>query len=166
MQHHSVSRRILVAIGMFRGSGAMDLLMAGLRPLVSTTGFPAATVSAGDPRSLTGSGSLALHDRLSRPTVPTRCSRAWRRRCTDRRRRRSMCSLFTAGGWRSSHASCCAAALVGDWSLRSRPSLSAPGSSETGRSELLSNQLSAISFRLYRFPSYQFSAISFLDSQE
>jgi hypothetical protein len=31
---------ILVAIGMFRGSGAMDLLLAGLRPLVAPTGFP------------------------------------------------------------------------------------------------------------------------------
>jgi spore maturation protein B len=39
---------ILVAIGMFRGSGAMDLLMAGVRPLVAPL------------RSLTGSGSLAF----------------------------------------------------------------------------------------------------------
>ncbi len=35
---------ILVAIGMFRGSGAMDFLMAGLRPLVTSTGFPAELV--------------------------------------------------------------------------------------------------------------------------
>ena len=32
---------ILVAIGMFRGSGAMDLLTALLRPLAAATGFPA-----------------------------------------------------------------------------------------------------------------------------
>jgi spore maturation protein B len=51
---------ILVAIGMFRGSGAMDLLMAGLRPVVDGTGFPAELVPLGILRSLTGSGSLAF----------------------------------------------------------------------------------------------------------
>jgi spore maturation protein B len=51
---------ILVAIGMFRGSGAMDLLMAGLRPLVTATGFPAELVLLAILRSLTGSGSLAF----------------------------------------------------------------------------------------------------------
>jgi len=51
---------ILVAIGMFRGSGAMDLLMAALRPLVTPTGFPAELVPLAILRSLTGSGSLAF----------------------------------------------------------------------------------------------------------
>ena len=51
---------ILVAIGMFRGSGAMDLLMAGLRPIVASTGFPAELVPLTILRSLTGSGSLAF----------------------------------------------------------------------------------------------------------
>lgn len=51
---------ILVAIGMFRGSGAMDLLMAALRPLVAATGFPAELVPLTILRSLTGSGSLAF----------------------------------------------------------------------------------------------------------
>ncbi len=51
---------ILVAIGMFRGSGAMDLLMAGLRPIVTPTGFPPELVPLGILRSLTGSGSLAF----------------------------------------------------------------------------------------------------------
>jgi spore maturation protein B len=51
---------ILVAIGMFRGSGAMDLLMAGLRPLVARTGFPAELVPLAILRSLSGSGSLAV----------------------------------------------------------------------------------------------------------
>src|ERR1700737_5472206 len=32
---------ILVAIGMFRGSGAMDMLTNALRPLTMATGFPA-----------------------------------------------------------------------------------------------------------------------------
>jgi spore maturation protein B len=51
---------ILVAIGMFRGSGAMDLLLAGLRPLVAATGFPPELVPLAILRSLTGSGSLAF----------------------------------------------------------------------------------------------------------
>jgi spore maturation protein B len=51
---------ILVAIGMFRGSGAMDLLVAALRPVASLTGFPAELVPLAVLRSLTGSGSLAF----------------------------------------------------------------------------------------------------------
>jgi spore maturation protein B len=51
---------ILVAIGMFRGSGAMDLLMAGVRPIVTPTGFPPELVPLTILRSLTGSGSLAF----------------------------------------------------------------------------------------------------------
>lgn len=51
---------ILVAIGMFRGSGAMDLLTAGLRPLMDATGFPAELVPLAILRTLTGSGSLAF----------------------------------------------------------------------------------------------------------
>jgi spore maturation protein B len=51
---------ILVAIGMFRGSGAMDLLMAAVRPLVAPLGFPPELVPLAVLRSLTGSGSLAF----------------------------------------------------------------------------------------------------------
>jgi spore maturation protein B len=51
---------ILVAIGMFRGSGAMDLLMAGVRPLVGPAGFPPELVPLAVLRSLSGSGSLAF----------------------------------------------------------------------------------------------------------
>jgi spore maturation protein B len=51
---------ILVAIGMFRGSGAMDLVTAGLRPLVAPIGFPPELVPLAILRSLTGSGSLAF----------------------------------------------------------------------------------------------------------
>ena len=51
---------ILAAIGMFRGSGAMDLLTAALRPIVTATGFPAELVPLAILRSLTGSGSLAF----------------------------------------------------------------------------------------------------------
>lgn len=51
---------ILVAIGMFRGSGAMDLLLAGLRPILSPTGFPPELLPLAILRSLSGSGSLAF----------------------------------------------------------------------------------------------------------
>ncbi len=51
---------ILVAIGMFRGSGAMELLTSALRPLAAATGFPAELVPLAILRSLTGSGSLAF----------------------------------------------------------------------------------------------------------
>ena len=51
---------ILVAIGMFRGSGAMELLTSALRPLVDATGFPAELVPLAILRTLTGSGSLAF----------------------------------------------------------------------------------------------------------
>ena len=51
---------ILVAIRMFRGSGAMDLLTAGIRPLVAPLGFPPELVPLAVLRSLTGSGSLAF----------------------------------------------------------------------------------------------------------
>jgi len=51
---------ILVAIGMFRGSGAMDLLTSGLRPLLARTIFPPDLVPLVLMRTLSGSGSLAL----------------------------------------------------------------------------------------------------------
>ncbi len=51
---------ILVAIGMFRGSGSMDLLNAALRPVAQATGFPSELIPLAILRSLTGSGSLAF----------------------------------------------------------------------------------------------------------
>lgn len=51
---------ILVAIGMFRGSGAMDMLTAALQPLMRATGFPAELFPLAILRTLSGSGSLAL----------------------------------------------------------------------------------------------------------
>lgn len=51
---------ILVAIGMFRGSGAMDLLTGALQPVMAATGFPAELMPLAILRTLTGSGSLAF----------------------------------------------------------------------------------------------------------
>ena len=51
---------ILVAIGMFRASGAMDMLTDALRPLLARTNFPAELFPLAVLRTLSGSGSLAL----------------------------------------------------------------------------------------------------------
>ncbi|HET7435234.1 MAG TPA: spore maturation protein [Thermoanaerobaculia bacterium] len=51
---------ILVAIGMFRGSGAMDLLTNALRPILASTGFPPELFPLAVMRTLSGSGSLGL----------------------------------------------------------------------------------------------------------
>jgi spore maturation protein B len=51
---------ILVAIGMFRGSGAMDLLTAALTPALAAVNFPPELFPLAVLRSLSGSGSLAL----------------------------------------------------------------------------------------------------------
>ncbi|MFP5247762.1 MAG: spore maturation protein [Thermoanaerobaculia bacterium] len=51
---------MLVAIGMFRASGAMELLTSGLQPIMTATGFPAELLPLAILRTLTGSGSLAF----------------------------------------------------------------------------------------------------------
>ena len=51
---------ILVAIGMFRGQGAMDLLTGALQPLADAVRFPAELLPLAILRSLSGSGSLAF----------------------------------------------------------------------------------------------------------
>lgn len=51
---------ILVAIGMFRGSGAMDMLTNTLRPAMNAIGFPPEVFPLAVLRPLSGSGSLAL----------------------------------------------------------------------------------------------------------
>ena len=51
---------ILVAIGMFRGSGAMDRLTEAVRPAMDAIGFPPELFPLAVLRPLSGSGSLAL----------------------------------------------------------------------------------------------------------
>ncbi|NQV38493.1 MAG: spore maturation protein [Candidatus Marinimicrobia bacterium] len=51
---------ILVAIGMFRASGALDLLLQGLSPLLNWIGFPPENLPLALMRPLSGSGSLGL----------------------------------------------------------------------------------------------------------
>ena len=51
---------IFVAIGMFRASGAMDILVAVLSPLTEAVGMPAEALAMGLLRPLSGSGSFAF----------------------------------------------------------------------------------------------------------
>jgi len=51
---------ILVAIAMFRASGLMDLLIAGVAPLTSLIGFPAEALPMALIRPLSGSGAIGV----------------------------------------------------------------------------------------------------------
>ncbi|MCH8125609.1 spore maturation protein [candidate division KSB1 bacterium] len=51
---------ILVAIGMFRASGAMDIFANLISPLTDLVGFPAETLPAAFMRPLSGSGTLGI----------------------------------------------------------------------------------------------------------
>ena len=55
---------ILVAIGMFRASGAMDIFIMLLSPLTDAIGLPAETLPAALMRPLSGSGSLGIATEL------------------------------------------------------------------------------------------------------
>ena len=51
---------IIVAAGMFRASGLLDVLIAGLHPVLSLVGFPAEAVPMAILRPLSGSGAYAI----------------------------------------------------------------------------------------------------------
>jgi spore maturation protein SpmA len=51
---------ILVAVGMVRASGVLDLLIAALDPITSAVGFPAAALPMALLRPLSGSGAFAV----------------------------------------------------------------------------------------------------------
>jgi spore maturation protein SpmA len=51
---------ILVAVGMFRASGALDLLIAGVDPLTSRIGIPGEVLPMAFLRPLSGSGAFAV----------------------------------------------------------------------------------------------------------
>jgi spore maturation protein B len=50
---------MMVAISMFRASGAMDVLLSAFKPLLAPLGVPAEVLPLGLLRPLTGAGSLA-----------------------------------------------------------------------------------------------------------
>tara|TARA_Y100000817_G_scaffold83076_1_gene64229 strand:+ start:4224 stop:4775 length:552 start_codon:yes stop_codon:yes gene_type:complete len=51
---------ILVAIGMFRASGALEMILSGLSPFLNLIGFPPENLPLALMRPLSGSGSLGL----------------------------------------------------------------------------------------------------------
>lgn len=55
---------MLVAIGIFRASGAMDVLMVVLSPVTNLIGMPAETLPMALMRPLSGSGSLGIMTEL------------------------------------------------------------------------------------------------------
>jgi len=55
---------ILVAIGMFRASGAMDLFTSLISPVTNLIGMPAETVPVALMRPLSGSGSMGIATEL------------------------------------------------------------------------------------------------------
>ncbi len=61
---------ILVAIGMFRASGALNILTDWINPLTSAIGMPAETVSVALMRPLSGSGTLGLATELMKTHGP------------------------------------------------------------------------------------------------
>ena len=55
---------ILVAIGMFRASGALDFLVSALNPVLSLVGFPGEALPMALIRPLSGSGALGVMTEL------------------------------------------------------------------------------------------------------
>ena len=61
---------MLVAIGIFRASGAMDVLILALNPITSLIGFPAEALPMALMRPLSGSGSLGIMTELMKVYGP------------------------------------------------------------------------------------------------
>ena len=61
---------ILVAIGMFRGAGGIDLITAQLRPVLDAIKFPSELVPLCLMRPLSGSGSLGIFSELVKQFGP------------------------------------------------------------------------------------------------
>jgi spore maturation protein SpmA len=61
---------ILVAIGMFRGAGGIDLITRGLQPILDLVRFPAELVPMALMRPLSGSGTLAIFGDLVQQLGP------------------------------------------------------------------------------------------------
>lgn len=61
---------ILVAVGMLRASGALDLFITGIRPLTDALGFPAGALPMALVRPLSGSGALGVAAEIMRVEGP------------------------------------------------------------------------------------------------
>lgn len=61
---------MLVAIAVFRASGAMDVVIAAVRPATNLLGFPAEALPMGLLRPLSGSGSLGVMTEIMKTHGP------------------------------------------------------------------------------------------------
>lgn len=61
---------VLTAIGMFRGSGGLDMLVRGLGPVCNAVGMPPETLPLALLRSLSGTGAFALMTDLTKSYGP------------------------------------------------------------------------------------------------
>ena len=61
---------MMVAISMFRASGAMDMIISSVRPLLERIGVPGEVLPLGLLRPLTGAGSLAFTAELIKTYGP------------------------------------------------------------------------------------------------
>ncbi|MFD2672852.1 spore maturation protein [Marinicrinis sediminis] len=61
---------MMVAISVFRASGAMDVLLAGVRPVMEGLGIPSEVLPLSILRSITGAGSLAFATDLMKEHGP------------------------------------------------------------------------------------------------
>lgn len=61
---------VLVAVGMFRGSGALDMLVNLIAPLTTPLGFPPEALPMALVRPLSGSGALAVMTEISKTYGP------------------------------------------------------------------------------------------------
>ena len=102
---------VLAAVGLFRASGAMDLVIAPLARLLAPVGLPAEALTMAILRTLSGSASFGyLASLLKDPAIgPDFISACWSARSMDRARPPSTC-------WRSISARPACAASATPWS--------------------------------------------------
>ena len=99
---------ILVAVGMFRASGALDLLLNFLAPVLNFIGFPPENLPLALMRPLSGSGSLGLLTDLVNEYGADSLYEKLAQRCSAPRRQPFMC-------WRSISAPSASPAVVMPW---------------------------------------------------
>ena len=90
---------ILVAVGMFRASGALDILLNFLAPALNLIGFPPENLPLAMMRPLSGSGSLGLLTDLVNEHGADSSMQKSVRPCLGLRRQPSTCWPFILAPW-------------------------------------------------------------------
>ncbi len=85
---------MLVAIGIFRASGALDFLVMLLDPVTRLIGMPAEALPMVLMRPLSGSGSLGLMTDIMKTYGPIRSLESWSQRFMEVQKQHSMSSQF------------------------------------------------------------------------